>query len=301
MSRYSQRTEPHMVSERAEPTDDQGSSPVLTTLTDGVLVLTFNRPHRHNAYTYELEAAYFDALASAAEDPDVRVIVVTGAGKSFCPGLDTNLLDAIVEQGTLLAPRFDVRRPITFPTTIPKPIVCAINGACAGLGFVTAVLCDVRFAARGAKFTTAFVRRGLPAEEGIAWLLSRLIGHGPTLELLLSGRVFEADEAHALGLVHAVEEPDHLLGTAVEYARELASACSPAAMSAIKSQVYSDLDSTLEESRRRAAQFVEKLTVHPDFIEGVRSFIERRPASFALLSGAQAGLGKGSSGPRDTT
>ncbi len=159
---------------------------------DGVLLLTLNRPDRLNAWTLAMEERYFGLLAEAAADPDVRAIVVTGAGRGFCAGLDADALSGVAG-GTPLSEH--PRRPQTFPLEIPKPIVAAVNGAAAGIGFLQALVADVRFAAAGAKFTTAFARRGLLAEHGMSWLLPRLIGHARATELLLSARVFLAEEA----------------------------------------------------------------------------------------------------------
>jgi len=176
--------------------------PVLRHLDDdGVLLLTLNRPQRLNAWTLDMEERYFDLLAGAASDPSVRAIVVTGAGRGFCAGLDADAL-AGVAAGTPVSTR--PRRPQTFPLEIPKPIVAAVNGPAAGIGFLQALVADVRFAAEGAKFTTAFARRGLLAEHGMSWLLPRLIGASRATELLLSARVFLAEEAAELGLVHVL-------------------------------------------------------------------------------------------------
>src|SRR5919199_6494475 len=112
------------------------------------------------------------------------------------------------------------RRPQTFPLTVPKPIIAAINGPCAGIGLVQALMCDIRFAAADAKFTTAFARRGLVAEHGISWLLPRLVGPARALDLLLSGRVVLAEEAAGLGLVNRLHPPDELFGAVMAYARE---------------------------------------------------------------------------------
>jgi len=253
------------------------SDVVLCENRDGVLLLTLNRPDRLNAWTPEIEKRYFGFLAQANDDPTVRAIVVTGAGRGFCAGVDMEALQAIGTGAT-----FDHSgKPQTFPLTIEKPILAAINGACAGLGLVQAMMCDVRFAAAGAKFTTAFVRRGLVAEHGISWLLPRLVGHAAALDLLLSGRVILADEAASLGLVNRVVEPAALLETALGYARDLAANCSPAAMARIKRQVYRHyelaLAPALEETNRLMAASLEE----PDFREGVASFVEKRPPNFA--------------------
>src|SRR5450759_157821 len=189
---------------------------------DGVAVLTLNRPDRLNAWTAEMEHAYFELLDECASSADVRVIVVTGAGRGFCAGADMHDLQAIGNGSLEISDGALERRAQSHPLSIPKPIVAAINGACAGIGLVQALMCDVRFAAAGAKFTTAFARRGLVAEHGISWVLPRLIGPARALDLLLSGRVVLAEEAQELGLVNRVLKPDTLLEQTIDYARELA-------------------------------------------------------------------------------
>jgi len=256
--------------------------PVLRQLDDdGVLLLTLNRPQRLNAWTLEMEERYFDLLAAAASDPLVRAIVVTGSGRGFCAGLDADAL-AGVAAGTPVSAR--PRRPQTFPLEIPKPIVAAVNGPAAGIGFLQALVTDVRFAAEGAKFTTAFARRGLLAEHGMSWLLPRLIGASRATELLLSARVFLAEEAAELGLVHRVVAPGELLDGALAYARELAQQCSPLAMGLTKYQLARHLEVDLAEARRETAELVDQLHGTPDFDEGVRSFVEKRPPRFEALS-----------------
>src|SRR5689334_5676572 len=240
--------------------------PVLRHLDDaGVLLLTLNRPHRLNAWTLEMEERYFDLLAEAASDPLVRAIVVTGSGRGFCAGLDADAL-AGVAAGTPVSTR--PRRAQTFPLEIPKPIVAAVNGPAAGIGFLQALVTDVRFAAEGAKFTTAFARRGLLAEHGMSWLLPRLIGASRATELLLSARVFLAEEAAELGLVHRVVAPGELLDVALAYARELAQQCSPLAMGLTKYQLARHLEVDLAEARRETAELVDQLHGTPDFDEG---------------------------------
>ena len=196
------------------------SEVVLRTVEDGVALLTLNRPDRLNAWTAEMERAYFGLLAECAAAEDVRAIVVTGAGRGFCAGADMQELLAIGEGAIDEAAAARDERPQTFPLTIPKPIVAAINGPCAGIGLVQALMCDIRFAAEGAKLTTAFARRGLVAEHGISWILPRLVGPARALDLLLSGRVVLAEEAAELGLVNRALPGDRLLDEAL--ARRLA-------------------------------------------------------------------------------
>ncbi|MFL5886533.1 MAG: enoyl-CoA hydratase [Thermoleophilaceae bacterium] len=255
---------------------------VLMEVEDRVAILTLNRPDRLNAWTPEMEARYFELLEECAADPDVRAIVVTGAGKGFCAGADMGSLQQIGEAGGIGEHRPRAQR---FATTIPKPIVAAINGACAGIGLVHALYCDVRFAASDAKFTTAFARRGLVAEHGMSWTLPRLVGHARALDLLMSGRVFLGDEAAQLGVVNAAFAGNEVLDKTLAYASDLAENCSPAAMAAMKRQVNADWTRELPDAIETAnALMVESLGAD-DFREGVASFMEKRPPRFAPVGG----------------
>jgi enoyl-CoA hydratase/carnithine racemase len=246
---------------------------------DSVATITLDRPERHNAWTSEMGEQYFDHLERAAADPDVRAIVVTGAGRSFCPGLDMGGLAAVATAGEARGGT----RPQTFPLGIPKPIIAAINGACAGIGLSLALMCDIRFAAAGAKLTTAFARRGLVAEHGTSWVLPRLVGTARALDLLLSARVVVAEEARELGLVNFVVPPEQVLQAATDYARDLAHNASPASMSVIKRQVLRHLDLTLDEALAESNALMAESLRRLDVAEGVASFVERRPPRFEPL------------------
>jgi len=254
---------------------------VLIDVQDGVALLTLNRPDRLNAWTQALEDRYFDLLEQCGTDPDVRAIVVTGAGRGFCAGADMDDLQSIGADGVDAA-RARKRRPQTLPTTIPKPIIAAINGPVAGIGLVQALMCDIRFAAPGVKFTTAFARRGLVAEHGISWILPRLIGHAKALDVLVSGRVFLAEEAAELGVVNRLGTLDET----VAYARDLAVNCSPTSMAVMKRQIYAHWDKTLGEAVAETNQLMLESFGRPDFPEGVMSFVERREPSFAPYAAA---------------
>jgi enoyl-CoA hydratase/carnithine racemase len=262
------------------------SEVVQSRVADGVAVLTLNRPDRLNAWTQEMEELYFDLLAECGARDDVRAIVVTGAGRGFCAGADMESLQSLGSVGAGPPPpaRDRERRPQAFPLTIPKPIVAAINGPVAGIGLVQALMCDIRFAAAGAKVTTAFARRGLVAEHGMSWMLPRLVGPARALDLLLSGRVVLAEEAAELGLVNRVVAPEALMDATLEYARDLAVNCSPASMAAMKRQVYGDLERGLAESVADADRLMLESFGQPDFAEGVASFVERREPRFAALA-----------------
>ncbi|WP_433461904.1 enoyl-CoA hydratase-related protein [Spirillospora sp. CA-128828] len=248
---------------------------------DGVATLTLNRPERKNAWNPLMETRFFELLDRAASDPRVRVVIVTGTGKAFCPGMDMQRLEQNSQPGEGL--HLEGRSPMYSRRLLPKPMIAAINGGCAGIGLIQALICDVRFAARGARFSTAFTRRGLAGEYNLPYVLPRLIGLENALDLLLSGRTFDADEAKALGLVSRVVEPGELMDAVRAYARDIARNCSPRAMAVVRHQVYGDLDRDFTEALARSYSAMEYFAGSPDFREGVESFTQKRPPKFAGL------------------
>lgn len=258
---------------------------VLYEVDEGVAVVTFNRPDRLNAWNAELGAAYHDYLDAAEADPDVRVIVVTGAGRGWCAGADMDLLQGLggsINSSDSGEPDLrDTRRHLE----IKKPIIAAINGACAGLGFVYAISADIRFAAAGAKFTTAFSHRGLIAEYGSSWYLPKLVGQSVALDLLMSGRVFLAEEAKELGVVNRVVEPDELMSETMAYAKQMAASASPTSMAVMKDQVYRHRAMSVDEAVEESIELMQASLKRSDFKEGVASFVEKRPPAFAPYAG----------------
>jgi enoyl-CoA hydratase/carnithine racemase len=254
---------------------------VLYETQDGVAVLTLNRPHRANAWNQAMGDRFFELLAAATNDPAIKVIVVTGAGKAFCSGADMAVLesdgggDAVMGEAR--------RRQPALLLNVPKPVIAAINGGVAGGGFVVALACDLRFAATGAKITSAFSRRGLIAEYGSAWLLPRIVGTSRALDILLSGRILLAEEAFAIGLVDRLFAPEELLDGAVSYAREIATYCSPGSMATIKRQVLRSLGTTLEAALEEAHGLMTDSLQGDDFREGVASYLDRREPRFDPL------------------
>ena len=271
---------------------------ILYEASDGIGTVTLNRPTRLNAWTRVMEREVHEALTQAEGDANVRVIILTGAGRGFCAGADLQSLDTLSSGGkaTLedvekdLASRFEgPRRPDTLPDfrktysyfpAISKPIIAALNGPTVGLGLVIPLYCDLRFASDQAKFSTAFSRRGLIAEYGISWILPRLIGLGNALDLLYSARLIDAAEAMRMGLVNRVIPHASFMDEVRAYARELATMVSPRSMSIIKRQVYHGLFQSLGEAIDTANTELLQSFRSEDFKEGVAHFLEKRPPVF---------------------
>ena len=252
---------------------------VLVERHDRVAVVAFNRPDKLNALTREMADAWAQALRALDDDPRVRAIVTTGAGRGFCAGADLAVLGA--GAGALSEFLPSVEDLPLFVLDLATPVVAAVNGPVAGVGFAYMLASDVRFAARGATMSTTFARLGLVAEYGLSWLLPKLVGVPAALDLLLTGRTIDADEAARLGLVREVVAPDDLLAHARAYAAALAEQCSPYSLANIKAQVYADVD------RDRATALADTLArmrhsiTRSDLAEAMRARTEQRAPRFA--------------------
>lgn len=254
-----------------------------------VAIIALKRPERMNALTRVMETELRDAMDALGRDDGVRAIVLTGTGRAFCAGMDMEELEVLppddIEALKWMRP-FDMNRSPDFQTrygyfpAIRKPVICAVNGAAAGLGFVFALFCDVRFASETAVFVTAFAKRGLVAEHGIAWTLPRLVGPGHAADLLFSSRKVEAREALAMGLVNRLAPPERLLEEAIAYADDLARNVSPRSLAVMKAQLWAAATQSLAEATLRANQEMFLSIQSEDFKEGVSHFLERRPARF---------------------
>lgn len=263
-------------------------SDVLYEVDGEVATITLNRPDKLNAFSMATIDRIRAAVEQAAADPEVVGIVITGAGKGFCAGLDASELGDAVAAGSSGNADADAELPGLFSwlLAVDKPVVAAVNGVAAGGGFVLAALADVRFASSAAWFTTVFSKRGLIAEHGTSWILPRLVGPGRALDLLWTSRRVNADEALRIGLVEYVVEPAALLASAQEYVRMLATSVSPAAMRDTKHMVYRHLGLDLDTAFRDAEGYRLASLDRPDATEGVQSFVERRPPRFERLGAA---------------
>ena len=255
---------------------------------DGVAVVTLNRPDKLNAWTPTMEAEVREAMREASADDAVRVIVLTGAGRGFCAGADMETLNSIQAGGQARAASgpFDATANPNFAKTysyfpaVPKPIIAAINGPCAGLGLVVALYADMRFASENAVFLTAFARRGLIAEHGISWLLPRLVGMANAADLLFSSRRVTADEAKELGLVNKVFSEDAFLDGVMGYASMLAREVSPRSLREMKKEIWNAQFQGLGEAIDAANADMRRSLTSEDFKEGVAHFVEKRAPAF---------------------
>ena len=259
-----------------------------------VATVWLHRPHRHNAWTGRMHAEYRWVLAQLAEDPAVRVVVLTGTPPAFCVGADSEALAGHAERGgyddglpaELATPGYGVRpefdHDFSFHFGLPFVLVAAVNGAAAGVGLAVALFCDLRFVSASAKLTTAAPRLGLPAEYGMSWMLPRLVGVTRSNDLLLSGRVVTGAETADWGLWNGVlPDGQAALDEARRYSAALTSTVGPGAGRTTKRQIYDDLlrhdvGAALSDARRL---LVEAMTTD-EYREGVAAFRERRPPRF---------------------
>ncbi|NOX49587.1 MAG: enoyl-CoA hydratase [Gammaproteobacteria bacterium] len=264
---------------------------------DPVATITLNRPEVLNAITTRMQTELKHALAAAEADKAVVGIVLTGEGRGFCAGADMGGLQAAADGqqsqredlSDLAAkpgnPDMGANFEVTFSylLSIRKPLIAAINGPCAGLGFVLACLCDMRFVERQAKFSTAFVNRGLIAEHGSSWILPRLIGPAKALDILWSGRKFDGEEAERLGLADRLCDQGSSKSAAVDYIAMLAANAAPQSIKTIKAQVYGHLNMELAASMNDSNKLMALSLKGDDFKEGVSSFVEKRAPKFTRV------------------
>ncbi len=267
---------------------------------DAIGWVTLDRPTRLNAWTNVMECEVRTAMQKADRDDAVRVIVLTGAGRGFCSGADVQgmaemfsgaagrTISEIVREYQDRNPvpkchgaRSDFQKRYSYFPSLKKPVIGAINGPVAGLGLVIALYCDIRLASTEATFTTAFAKRGLIAEYGIGWMLSRLAGHAAALDLLLSARQVTAQEALSLRLVNRVIPQETFEEEVRAYAGELAHSVSPRSLRVMKKQVYDSLFQTLCEASEEADLEMFKSFDSEDFREGVKHFLDKRKPVFS--------------------
>ena len=250
-----------------------------------VAVVTLNRPGKLNALTPQMQRRYSDVLRELDASPGVRVVVVTGAGRGFCSGAD---LGSLTDPERLRSYAPDPEALPTIALETGKPIVAAVNGPVAGIGFALMLACDVRFLSAQARVGTTFARLGLVAEYGLSWLLPRVVGAGRALELLMSGRAVDAEEALRIGLANEIVSGRPVLERAMEWAHDVAAHCSPRSLAAIKRQVYTDLDSSRGESLGRSLSLMVESFSWGDLAEALAARSQGREPEFHSLDAERA-------------
>lgn len=256
---------------------------LLFDVRDHVATITLNRPEVMNALNRQMYADLTDAAHTCDRDPDVRVVLVTGAGRAFCSGDDVRQLmlgEGEVERRKLAPPA----RPVITPAAealfrLSKPSIALVNGAAVGWGCDLALLCDFRIASSVARFGEIFVKRGLVADLGGTYRLPQIVGVTKALELLYTGDIIDAREALRIGLVSSVAEPDELLAAGRSFAERIA-ANPPLAVQYAKEAVRTGLQPPLEAMAVFTARAYQTLFATEDHAEGARAFVEKREPKF---------------------
>ncbi len=265
-----------------------------------VATIRFNRPDRLNALTRRMLAELKHALAAAEKDESVIGVILTGEGRGFCAGMDMQALSKLGDEGGTAnrvdddyglaadpgdpAMGEDFRITYAYLLSIRKPLIAAINGPCAGLGFVLAMLCDMRFVAQEAVMTASFSQRGLVAEHGISWILPRVVGPSRALDILWSSRKIKGAEAAELGLANRVCSADQVVAQARAYLEDLAAKAAPISLMIMKQQIYRHMNMPLGESMNETNRLIAESTARGDFKEGVAAFVEKRPPKFERIA-----------------
>jgi enoyl-CoA hydratase/carnithine racemase len=268
---------------------------------DGIATLTLDRPDRLNAFTPEMAREFGEVCATVDADDAVRVLVVTGAGRGFCAGADLG-------EGAATFDPHRPGRPVSSETiggvprdwggvaslpfaALRKPVIAAVNGPAVGIGVTLTLPMDVRIAAESARFGFVFTRRGIVQEAASSWFLPRVVGISQAMEWVATGRVFDAAEALRGRLVSRVVPDDELLPTAHALAREIADNTSGAAVAAAKQLMWSMLGASPPwDAHRAESAALAALGAGEDAAEGVRSFLDKRPAVFRAPVGEVPGV-----------
>ena len=264
--------------------DDSSYQHILFAVEDGVATITLNRPERLNAFHFPLGAELESAYARCDADDAIRAVVLTGAGRAFCAGADMGgggkTFDDVEGSRRAADPGKKVRRMPAYQ--VRKPVIAAINGHAVGVGLTLAMQCDLRFVANDAKLAFAFVRRGIIPELGSHSMLARVVGFSRAADLLLSGRTIKGEEAAALGLASEALPAEAVLPRAQEWARDVAVNAAPASVAIAKRLLWEGVTETPRETMAKEKPLLEWVGKQPDAVEGVRSFLERRPPEWKL-------------------
>ena len=258
-----------------------------------IATLRLSRPHRRNAWTGRMHTEFRHLIQQAEDDPDVRVVIITGEGDDFCVGADSQALEGHIAKGGydpgtglgLAMPGYGVHpsfdQNFAFMMGLETVTIAAINGAAAGAGLALACYCDLRFVAEDARITAAHGPIGLPPEFGLSWLLPRMVGLTRANDLLLSSRKFLATEVDGWGLFNEVLPRADVLSRAMSYATDVCERVAPSSLRVTKRHVYLDLHRDVGTAVSESDAGIERMMREPDYREGVAAFIERRPPNWS--------------------
>tara|TARA_E500000331_G_C17143320_1_gene663769 strand:+ start:178 stop:1035 length:858 start_codon:yes stop_codon:yes gene_type:complete len=277
--------------------ESAGYEEILYAINGSVATITINRPKTLNALTDLTQAEIRHALDVSEKTMDIVGTVITGAGRGFCSGVDMGALSDMSKAGTLQKkshqrleaqpgnpekdPNFSSSP--TYFLGLRKPLIAAINGACAGLGFSYATFCDMRFVDIQARFVTSFGPRGLIAEHGTSWMLPRLIGPSNALDLFWSSRKIDAEEAFRMGYANRLCEAGQAVLDAQNYLRAIAKTSAPMSIMMMKKQVYRHLNQELGDAMRESNAWMAESVARQDFKEGIASYVQKRPPQFQKI------------------
>jgi len=267
---------------------------ILYEIDGPVATITINRPDTLNALTDLTQAEIRHALDASEKNSDILGTVLTGAGRGFCSGVDMTALGAMSEAGQRLGKTHEhlaanpgnpdddpnYKSSPSYFLGLRKPLIAALNGVCAGLGFSYATFCDMRFMDSGARIVSSFSPRGLIAEHGTCWMLPRLVGPSNALDVFWSSRRIEAEEAYRIGWANRLCEPGQSLQDAQDYLRSIAGTAAPISLMMMKRQVYKHLNRELGDAMNETIVWMDESLARDDFKEGVASFVEKRPPNF---------------------
>ncbi len=267
---------------------------VLYEASDGIATISLNRPHRMNAWTGRMHTEYREALLQAEQDTQVRAIIITGEGKGFCVGGDSQALEGHAQRGSydpgipevMPMPGYGVQKEFdalfAYHFGLTKPVIAAINGPAAGVGLVLACFADIRFAVPNVKLTTAHGKLSLPAEYGLSWLLPRMIGLSKANELLLSSRKFTSDEAFEMGLIHRLVDAEKLMAEVKSYVKEMIETVSPESLACTKKQIYMDLHRDVASSVEDADKLLHEMMKLENYKRGVKALLKKERPDWEL-------------------
>ncbi len=250
---------------------------ILVEKDGNVAVITLNRPDHLNALTLGMQQELLSTLQEVDGDPEVRAVILTGAGRAFCAGIDMSSGATAAEDTVPQDLREEKASTVKLLFSLKKPVIVAYNGAAVGVGLTMTLPFDIRIAAESAKLSLAFVRRGLLPELACPWLLPKIVGIGRAAELMYTGRAVTAAEALEMGLVNRVVPDGELMAAAMDLAREIAENCAPLSVSLTKKMLYDFLaESDVERAERENHRYLDRVMSHPDVVEGVLSFMQKR-------------------------